>query len=478
MKQSPSSRVRLAAACAMLAFTGAASAQTVKVGIAQDLSGPFAALGAEARDGFNLAIKQLGGKLGGLNAEIIAQDMAGNPDNARQLVERMVKRDRVDFFTGPIGSNVALAVGPALFAERVFYLSNNAGPSQFAGSQCNPFFFGTAWQNDAYHEAAGKFVASRDFKRVAIMAPNYPAGQDALTGFKRGFGKPVASETFTKLGQLDYAAELAQLRAQNPDALYIFLPGGMGINFVKQFFGAGLSKNTQIIAPGFSGDQDVIRAVGDAMLGTFNTAHWNHDFDNAASRSFVEAFRKEYKRTPSLSGPVELLPGFFYPSYRLLIIGVGLTCALLLYVLVAHTRAGQWVRAGASRREMAAVMGVPVARLFSAVFAVGAALAALAGALLGPVLAVEVGMGENILILALVVIVIGGIGSVRGAFVGALLVGMVDTAGRAFLPTLLQAFLPLAVASNLGPALAAIAIYVLMAAVLFFRPGGLFPARA
>ena len=181
---------------------------------------------------------------------------------------------------------------------------------------------------------------------------------------------------------------------------------------------------------------------------------------------------------PSLSGPVELLPGFFYPSYRLLIIGVGLTCALLLYVLVAHTRAGQWVRAGASRREMAAVMGVPVARLFSAVFALGAALAALAGALLGPVLAVEVGMGENILILALVVIVIGGIGSVRGAFVGALLVGMVDTAGRAFLPTLLQAFLPLAVASNLGPALAAIAIYVLMAAVLFFRPGGLFPARA
>ena len=183
--------------------------------------------------------------------------------------------------------------------------------------------------------------------------------------------------------------------------------------------------------------------------------------------------------TPAaLAGPVEIVPGFFYPSYRLLIIGVGLACALGLYLLVAHTRAGQWVRAGASRREMAAVMGVPVARLFSAVFAVGAGLAALAGALLGPVLAVEVGMGENILILALVVIVIGGIGSVRGAFVGALLVGMVDTAGRAFLPTLLNAFLPLAVASNLGPALAAIAIYVLMAAVLFFKPSGLFPARA
>jgi branched-chain amino acid transport system substrate-binding protein len=280
--------------------TGAASAQSVKVGIAQDLTGPFAALGAEARDGFNLAIKQLGNKLGGVNAEFVTQDMAGNPDNARQVVERMVKRDRIDFFTGPIGSNVALAVGPALFAERVFYLSNNAGPSQFAGTQCNPFFFGTAWQNDQYHEAAGRFAASRDFKRVAIMAPNYPAGQDALNGFKRGFGKPVASETFTKLGQLDYAAEIAQLRAAKPDALFIFLPGGMGINFIKQFVGAGLSKDTTIIGPGFSGDQDVIRAVGEPMLGMFNTAHWNHDFDNPASRAFVAAFRKEYNRTPSI----------------------------------------------------------------------------------------------------------------------------------------------------------------------------------
>ncbi len=179
----------------------------------------------------------------------------------------------------------------------------------------------------------------------------------------------------------------------------------------------------------------------------------------------------------SLAGPVELLPGLVYPAYRLLIIGVGLACALGLYLLVAKTRAGMLVRAGASNREMAAVMGVRVQRLFMAVFVLGAALCAVAGALLGPVLAVEVGMGENILILALVVIVIGGIGSIRGAFVGALLVGIVDTAGRAFLPALLKTFLPLSAAANLGPALAAIAIYVLMAAVLFARPTGLFPAR-
>lgn len=179
-----------------------------------------------------------------------------------------------------------------------------------------------------------------------------------------------------------------------------------------------------------------------------------------------------------LSGPVELLPEFFYPAYRLVVIGVGIAVAALLYVLVAKTRVGMRVRAGASNREMATAMGVNVTRLFTLVFAVGAGLCAVAGAMLGPLLAVQVGMGESILILAFVVIVIGGIGSIRGALVGALLVGMVDTVGRALLPPLLRSFLSPSVASGLGPALASIAIYVLMAAVLFWRPQGLFPARA
>ncbi len=179
----------------------------------------------------------------------------------------------------------------------------------------------------------------------------------------------------------------------------------------------------------------------------------------------------------ALSGPVEVMPGLTYPIYRLLIIGVGIAVALLLYFLVSHTRVGMWVRAGASNREMAMAMGVNVRSLFTAVFAMGAALSALAGAMLGPLLAVQVGMGESILILAFVVIVVGGIGSIRGAFVGAILVGVVDTAGRTILPmTLREVFSP-QVASNLGPALASILIYVLMAAVLFWRPQGLFPAR-
>ncbi len=183
----------------------------------------------------------------------------------------------------------------------------------------------------------------------------------------------------------------------------------------------------------------------------------------------------------ALAGPVEFsLFGdvFFYPAYRLVIIGFGVAVAALLYLLIARSRVGMWVRAGASNREMTEALGINVRGLFTAVFVFGAALCALAGGLLGPLLAVQVGMGESVLILAFVVIIIGGIGSIRGALVGSLIVGTVDTLGRALLPTLLRAVLPADAASTLGPALASILIYLLMAGILFFKPQGLFPARA
>jgi branched-chain amino acid transport system permease protein len=180
----------------------------------------------------------------------------------------------------------------------------------------------------------------------------------------------------------------------------------------------------------------------------------------------------------ALSGPVELIPGLYYPSYRLLIIGVGLALAALLYVLVVRTRVGALVRAGASNREMALAMGVNIKWLFTAVFGLGAAMCAVAGAMLGPLLAVQVGMGESILILAFVVIVIGGIGSIWGAFVGSLLVGFVDTFGRTLLPFLFREFLPPQWAAAAAPAVASILIYLLMAVVLFLRPQGLFAARS
>lgn len=179
----------------------------------------------------------------------------------------------------------------------------------------------------------------------------------------------------------------------------------------------------------------------------------------------------------SLSGPVELLPGLYYPSYRLVIIAVGLVIALLLFLAVTRTRVGAWVRAGASNRDMAMAMGIHIQRLFTLVFGLGAALCAVAGAMLGPLMAVQVGMGESILILAFVVIVIGGIGSIWGAFVGSLLVGFVDTFGRTMLPALFREIFPAQVAGALGPALASIMVYLLMAVVLFLRPQGLFARR-
>lgn len=177
-----------------------------------------------------------------------------------------------------------------------------------------------------------------------------------------------------------------------------------------------------------------------------------------------------------LSGTVEVIPGVPYPAYRLLIIGVGLAVALAVRQLITGTRTGMLIRAGATDREMVGALGVAVNRLFTRVFAIGAMLAGLAGAMAGPLLAIEVGMGEHILILTFVVIIIGGIGSVRGALVGALLVGLVDTYGRAFLPVVLRGFLSPTAADGIGASLSSIAIYVLMAAVLIWRPRGLFQA--
>ncbi len=169
-----------------------------------------------------------------------------------------------------------------------------------AGKDCNKNFFAVAWPNDAYHEAAGQFATQRGMKSVYLIAPNYQAGKDSLSGFKRTFKGQVVGENYTKLGQLDYAAELAEVRAAKPQVLYVFLPGGMGINFIKQFVGAGLGKDMTLLLPGFSADQDVIGPVGGAMSGLFNTAHWSPDFSNAANQKFVAEFRKEYNRTPTL----------------------------------------------------------------------------------------------------------------------------------------------------------------------------------
>jgi branched-chain amino acid transport system substrate-binding protein len=290
----------VAAALTALLPSGGQAADRIKVGFISTLSGPSAALGVDIRDGFQLAVKMAGGRIGGLPAEVLVGDDQFKPEVGRQLAEKNVRLDKVNFLTGMVFSNIMLASVPVAFENKIIYVSPNAAPSPFAGKQCNPYLFVASWPNDAYHEAAGQHATNRGYKSAYLIAPNYQAGKDSLTGFKRFYKGNVAAEVYTQLGQLDYSAELAQVRAAKPDALYIFLPGGMGINFIKQFVAAGLSKDVPLIVPGFGSDQDIIRPVGDAMLGLFDTAHWAPDFDNAANRKFVAAFEKEYKRIPSV----------------------------------------------------------------------------------------------------------------------------------------------------------------------------------
>ena len=278
----------------------ATAAENVKVGFLSTLSGPAAGLGVDIRDGFNLAMKHLNGKLGGVAAEVIIADDKQDPNTAKQTAERLLKKDKIDFMTGIVFSNILLTVNKSVFENQTFYISANAGPSQLAGEECSPWFFNVAWQNDNVAEAMGKWATDKGYKTVIGVAPNYPGGKDALNGFKRFYKGNMADEMYTKMGQLDYAAELAQLRAAKPDAVFFFLPGGMGINFIKQFVAAGLSKDMQLITSGFSADQDTIPAVGEPMLGLFNSTHWAHDLDNAANKKFVADFEKEYGRIPSM----------------------------------------------------------------------------------------------------------------------------------------------------------------------------------
>jgi branched-chain amino acid transport system substrate-binding protein len=286
--------MRMTIAAAISIAAGAVSAEPVTVGMITTLSGGGAGLGIDVRDGFQLALDEAEGH----EIELIVEDDQRKPDAAVQIADEMIQSDDVDVLTGIIWSNLAMAVVPSAVRQGVFYLSPNAGPSQLAGEGCHENYFNVAWQNDNLHEAAGAYANGAGYKNVFIMAPNYPAGQDALTGFKRMYEGELAGEIYTQLGQTDYAAEIAQIRASGADAVFFFLPGGMGISFVKQYDQSGVE--TPLIGPAFSFSQDILPAVGDAALGVRNTAQWSPDLDNAANEAFVASFEEAYGRLPSL----------------------------------------------------------------------------------------------------------------------------------------------------------------------------------
>ncbi len=269
-----------------------AYADKVKVGMITTLSGGGSGLGIDIRDGFALAVKDEP------NIEIISGDDQRKPDVAVQLADKMIQSDKVDIVTGIVWSNLAMAVVPAVVNQGKFYLSPNAGPSLLAGEMCHKNYFNIAWQNDNLHEAAGGYASSAGFKNSFIIAPNYPAGKDALTGYKRYFKGSIENEVYTKLGQTDYAAEIAKIRASNADSVYFFLPGGMGIAFIKQFSQAAV--DVPLVGPAFSFDQGILKAVGNAALGIKNTSQWSKDIENIENKKFVEDFQLAYGRLPSL----------------------------------------------------------------------------------------------------------------------------------------------------------------------------------
>ena len=290
------------AALAALAYGTALPswAQTVKVGFVSTLSGPGGALGIDIRDGFNLAIKSAGGKLGGLSVDLQVIDDQQKPDVGVQGAQRLLQQHKSDFITGVVFSNILLPMLPPILDSKTVYISPNTGPADYAGAKCSPYFYAAAWQNEDIPGAMGKFVTDRGIKTATLIGANYAGGRESIAGFKRFYKGTIVDEIYTPMGQLDYAAELAQVQAKKPEAVFVFLPGGMGINFIKQFSGAGVGRQTQLFLPGFSADEDTIKPVGDALLGTVNSSHWAHDLDNAANRKFVADFEREYKRLPSM----------------------------------------------------------------------------------------------------------------------------------------------------------------------------------
>ncbi|TAK48996.1 MAG: ABC transporter substrate-binding protein [Xanthobacteraceae bacterium] len=287
-------------AAATLMLTGAAMAQEpIKIGFLSTFSGPSAQLGQELLDGFKLGLEQNGNKLGGRPVELIQADDQAKPDVARQHTDKMLERDKIHILTGINFSNVMLAVAKPALDAGTFVYSINAGPSQYAGSQCHPYYFNVSFQNDTAPEAMGLYLQNKGIKRMYLMAPNYPAGKDFLAGFKRFYKGEIVGEVYTTFGQLDYAADIAQLRAANPQGVFFFYPGGMGINFVKQYNQAGLSKTVPLYGPSFSLDQTVLPAIGDAALGSFASAFWTETTDNPQSKKFVADFEAKYGRLPS-----------------------------------------------------------------------------------------------------------------------------------------------------------------------------------
>jgi branched-chain amino acid transport system substrate-binding protein len=286
------------ALAASLLATPAFAADKVKIGFISTFSGPGGVVGKHMKDGANLALEQLGGKVGDLPAEIVFRDDTQKPDIGLQAAQELLEKDKVDFITGVIWSNVLLAIYNPVIKSGTILISANAGPHEVAGAQCSPYFFSTSWQNDETPEAMGKYMNDQKLEDVYLLAPNYAAGKDMVAGFKRYFKGKIVGELYTKMGQADYQAEISQIRAANPKAVFVFYPGGMGIQFVKQYAQAGLRETVPLYSS-FTSDETTLPAQQDAALGNYESGSWSPGIDVPAAQAFTDAFKKKYNYLPS-----------------------------------------------------------------------------------------------------------------------------------------------------------------------------------
>ena len=290
------------AVVAALSFaTPAVAQQKLKIGFITTMSGPQGVIGGYMRDSVELALDHLGRKVGGLEVEMIYGDDQTKPDVGVQVAEEMLKKHNVDFVSGIIWSNVMMAVVPVVTGAGKIMVGTNAGASPLAGAQCNELYFSTSWNNDQTPEAMGKFLQDSGVNDIYVMAPNYQAGKDMVAGLKRYYKGRIVDEVYTKLGQQDYQAEITQLRSKNPKAVFAFYPGGMGIQFLRQYDQAGLRGKLPLYTV-YTVDEISIPAVKDAAVGIKEARFWSPDLKNAASQKYVADYKKKYGKLPVFYG--------------------------------------------------------------------------------------------------------------------------------------------------------------------------------
>jgi len=291
-----------AVAAASLAFAlPAAAQQKIKIGFITTLSGPAGIIGKHMKDSVELAIEHLGGKMGGVPVEVIFGDDQFKTDVGVQVAEEMLKKHQVDIMSGIIWSNVMMAVVPVVTGAGKIMVGTNAGASPLAGKACHEQYFSTSWNNDQSPEAMGKFMQEQGINDVYVLAPNYQAGKDMVVGFKRYFKGRIVEEIFTTPGQQDYQAEITQLRAKSPKAAFVFYPGGMGVQFVRQYFQAGLRDRIPLYSV-FTVDETTLPALKESAIGQWEAKFWSPDLNVPASQKYVAYFRKKFGYTPSFYG--------------------------------------------------------------------------------------------------------------------------------------------------------------------------------